>query len=128
MTQSVLHYIAPKSVNKLRYKYIYYDNARSQLNVKWGEVYAMNEAPPGVAAHTAMNIGRGDDTPEGRTDLDRFEDHHRSDPDNYDLEWKRTEPGHEAGRSDEAYTWDSIRWSEQEKAEVGESADDWEME
>lgn len=85
----------------------------------------MEEAPPGTDYFDFENPGRGDDTEEGRTDLDRMDEEARDDHTRFELNWKRNDGYRFAGREESAFSHDAARWTEEEKAEaLREDGDD----
>lgn len=107
--------MSSKRLNKLRSKFRYYDNARSQINVTWGEVYAMDEAPPGTPYFDEREIGRLIIVdPEGRSE---FGSRGRESGDS-EIGIRQDDSGYLSGRDGEAYTTDSTRWTEAEVAEI----------
>lgn len=98
---------------KRRFKYVYCDNARSQLKVKT-DVYTMNEAPPGIDCWGDLT-GRGpDDTDERRGPLCKNGRDTPGDDDNWRIDYKRGTDWEYSGKDDSAYTGDSKRWTEED--------------
>lgn len=103
------------TLNKRRFKYIYYDNVRSSRNILNGDVYNMEEAPPGTGYHDVAN-SRDNDTDERRGQRCRVG---RDIDDEADDRWrigdKRfSDVGNIEGQEDSAFTLDSTRWTEEE--------------
>lgn len=105
------------TLSKRRFKYIYYDDARFQLNATT-EVYTMDEAPPGTDYWGEPDSRGAVDSEEGRgSKCLTGRDHDDSD----DL-WRTGDkrdpsfghPDHHPGREDKPYTSDSNRWTEEE--------------
>lgn len=96
-------------MNKRRFKFNYYDGARTQTDVLWGQVVAMDESPPGTPYHDEPNIGKGPaDTHERREAKGPGHKHHT---DNLWIIAMRKEPdGCDEGQEDSCYTTDSARW------------------
>jgi len=107
-----------KKPAKRRYKYIYYDDARLQLNVR-SDVFDMVQAPPGTD-YWGESKGRGPDDSDERQD--QFCEKGRETTDREDfwkVGYKRDNNEWEdndfiPGREDTPYTADSIRWTEED--------------
>lgn len=103
-------------LNKKRFKYVYYDNARTLINVKWGEVYAMADAPPGGALFNDREVGRSITIDaEGR---DEFGTSGRNTGNDVEIQIKQEDFYYLADRDGEAYTGDSVRWTDEEIAQI----------
>lgn len=111
----------PKVLNKLRNKFIYLDNARSQMNVSWGEVYSMDEAPPGTSFTHEEDIGRSEVNSQGKIRQEFFG---REGMGEWEIERKRDDSGSLMGVEDCAYTLDSKRWTEEELSEMRDYLDE----
>jgi len=103
-------------LNKRRLKYIYYDNVRTSRSILNGDVYNMDEAPPGTGYHDCDTNGRFDDTDERRGQHCRVgRDINVDLDDGWRVGYKRNnDVGSMEGQEDSAYTLDSTRWTEEE--------------